>query len=256
MRNSAKIKEFIKRAAQDAGFASAGICSADCLNEIAHLEKWLDDNYQGTMRWFEKNPRARCDPQSLLPHARSVICLAVEYGENGIGNGNQKNIDGAHVARFARGREYHEYVLKKLTALWDAIKQEFSSAKSKFCVDTSPILEKRLAVRAGIGWQGKNSLVIHPLNGSFFVLGEIITDLEIEPDAPFPDQCGECDECMKACPTKAIAAPGVIDARRCLSYLSIEHKGPIEAGLKKFISKGQYGCDICQEVCPYNRRRY
>lgn len=256
MRNPAELKEFIKHAAQDADFASAGICLADCLDEITHLEKWLENKHHGTMRWLEKNPRARCDPKSLLPEARSVICLAVEYGEYGIKNDDQKKITGAHVARFARGREYHEHVLKKLKSLWKTIARECPSAKAKFCVDTSPILEKGLAVRAGLGWQGKNSLVIHPLNGSFFVLGEIITDLEIEPDAPMPDQCGDCDKCIRACPTRAIASPCIIDARRCLSYLSIEHKGSVEPALKKFIPDGQYGCDICQEVCPYNTHRY
>lgn len=254
MGNPAQIKKFIKCAAKDAGFVAAGICTANPLKEIIHFNKWLENDCHGTMRWLEKNPAARCDPKSFLPEAKSVICLAVEYGENGIEGGGGRKIKPANAARFARGLEYHEYVLKQLKVLWDMIKREFPQAKAKFCVDTSPILEKSLAVRAGLGWQGKNSLVIHPLKGSFFVLGEIITDLEIEPDTSLPAQCGDCNECIDACPTKAINPPGVLDARRCLSYLSIEHKGPIEPSLRRFISKKQYGCDVCQEVCPYNRR--
>jgi epoxyqueuosine reductase len=256
MKNLAALKQFIKRASKEAGFIAAGICIADPLNEGARLENWLKNKNHGTMRWLEKDPAGRCDPKSLLPEAKSVICLAAGYGENGIQDCEKKNANGTHTARFARGCEYHEYVLGKLKALWDKISQESPASKAKFCVDTSPILEKALAVKAGLGWRGKNSLVIMPSKGSYFVLGEIITDMEIEPDQPVPDQCGDCSICISACPTGAIASPCIIDARRCLSYLTIEHKGAVEPELKKFISEGQYGCDICQEVCPYNRRRY
>ncbi len=228
------MNELIRRAAKDAGFFAVGIARAEPVPEKARLDDWLSRDLCAAMDWMRRGPAERCDPQSLLDGARSVVCCALAY-------------------RFAAGRDYHDIVREKLRRVADAAKSGEPGARFKLCVDTSPILEKPFAVRAGIGWQGKNSVVINPNIGSFFVLGEIITDLELEPDGPVPDKCGDCRKCIDACPTGAIVSPKVIDVRRCLSYLTIEHKGPIDDKFAKIIKKGQYGCDICQNACPFNK---
>ena len=255
------MKDLIRKASLETGFFAFGVASAKPDGELEHLEQWLSKNYNGTMYWMRRNPKARCDPKSLLSEAKSVICAAFEYGEDGVGNKispdplfSKGGRGDSNKARFARGRDYHKAVREKLEGLWGEIKRHAPKARCKFCVDTSPILEKSLAVRAGLGWQGKHSVVIHPENGSFFVLGEIITDLEIEPDKPMSNQCGDCTRCIDACPTKAILEPFILDTKRCLSYLTIEHKGPISGEFQKNLKSAQYGCDICQEVCPYNNR--
>ena len=227
-----RIKEFIRAEALNAGFFAAGVTTAEKLPGLSALNSWLTSGYCAEMDWMRRSPDARCDPRSLLPGARSVVCAAFEY-------------------RFGRGVDYHDVVQKKLRRIWDAMKTP--EARARFSVDTSPLLEKALAVKAGIGWQGKHSVVVHPERGSYFVLGEIITDLEIEPDGPVSNQCGDCRRCIDACPTGAIVEPYIIDAGRCLSYLTIEHKGPIDGKLTKHIKPGQYGCDLCQRACPYNK---
>ena len=236
------VKKLISKAAFDLGFCSVGVASAEALPELQNFNRWLSQNYSGTMDWLERDPEARCDPGRLLPNAKSVICVALKYGDAG----------DAKKARFARGADYHKEVRDKLEKLWDVIKRQAPEARVKFCVDTSPVLEKALAVRAGIGWRGKHSIVLNSKTGSHFVLGEIITDLQIEPDKPITDQCGNCARCVDACPTKAIAKPYILNAGRCISYLTIEHKGEIPGEFKKYIEPGQYGCDICQNVCPFN----
>ncbi len=228
------LKDIVREAALKNGFFAVGVSAAEPLSELEHLDKWLANGLCASMDWIRRSPEARCDPSSLLPGAKSVICAALEY-------------------KLGRGRDYHDLVRGKLGILTDVIKKRHPSARFKTCVDTSPILEKALAVKAGIGWQGKHSVVINSDHGSFFVLGEIITDLEIEPDKPSSNQCGGCKKCIGACPTGAILEPYIIDARRCLSYLTIEHKGPIDDKLTKYIKPEQYGCDLCQKACPYNK---
>ncbi|MBU0727639.1 tRNA epoxyqueuosine(34) reductase QueG, partial [Patescibacteria group bacterium] len=155
-------------------------------------------------------------------------------------------------ARFARGQDYHEVVREKLEELWNNIKQHALEARAKFCVDTSPILEKALAARAGIGWIGKHTILLNEKIGSWFVLGEIITDLEIESDEPAKDLCADCDLCINACPTNALKASRTLDANLCVSYLTIEHKGEVPSHMRKHVSQDTYGCDLCQQACPYN----
>jgi len=254
------MKDIIRNASLEAGFFTVGVSSAQPIDELGHLQHWLSKDFHGTMRWLARDPLARCDPGSVLPGAKSVICFGLAYGERGLTGkipplaplkkGGRRDLN---KARFARGPDYHEIVREKLARVWAAIKNHAPNAHYKICVDTSPIMEKALAVRAGLGWQGKHSIVIHPQKGSFFVLGEIITDLEIEPDLPISNQCNDCDKCMTACPTKALIEPYILNAGLCLSYLTIEHKGLIHPKLQKFIKPGQYGCDICQEACPYNK---
>ena len=158
------------------------------------------------------------------------------------------------TARYARGEDYHVFMMGKLKDLVDEIHKRQPNAKAKLCVDTSPVLEKALAARAGIGWIGKNSILINEKFGSWFILGEIITDLEIEPDEPSVNRCGDCSACIDACPTTALIEPKVLDSRRCISYLTLEHRGPLPEEMKTFVSEGQYGCDVCQEVCPFNKK--
>lgn len=254
------MKDLIRNASLEAGFFVVGISSVEPSTELTHLQQWLSEDYNGTMKWIARDPRARCDPKTLLPEAKSVICFGLLYGENGITDKIpplpplQKGGWGdLNKARFARGLDYHEVVSEKLEQVWAAIKKHVPNARHKICVDTSPILEKALAVRAGLGWQGKHAIVIHPDHGSFFVLGEIITDIEMEPDSPVSNRCGDCKKCINACPTKAIVEPNIIDARRCLSYLTIEHKGVVPDEFQKYLKPNQCGCDICQEVCPFNK---
>jgi len=250
---NSSIKKTILKEAERLGAVECRITSAEPLEDILFLTIWLQNNMHGSMKWFERNPKDRCNPKSLLPNAKSVICLAFKYGKNGLEEDDSKTKNTKkNLARFARGIEYHEYVKAKLKILSQKIRETYPAAKLKMCVDTSPILEKALAARAGIGWIGKNSLLINEKHGSFFVLGEIITDLEIQCDEPVAEKCGTCTKCIKACPTCAIASPYIIDTRRCISFLTIENSPSPPDDLKKYIPEGQYGCDICQLVCPYN----
>jgi epoxyqueuosine reductase len=191
---------------------------------------------------MERNPEARCNPTSLMSGAKSIICCALRYDDTG----------SAKVARFARGDDYHKEVKQRLRKLAAELKRLAPEAKTKCCVDTSPILEKALGQRAGLGWIGKNMLLINPDFGSWFVLGEIVVDVEIEPDRSMESRCGDCRLCLAACPTNALDG-NELDAKRCISYLTIEHRGEIQSDLAAHIQEGSYGCDRCQDACPYNK---
>lgn len=227
--------------AGELGFISCRITTANPIPSD-NLVTWLSENRHGTMRYMARDPQARCDPSSLLPGAKSVICCALKYDYQGVGR----------RARFARGPDYHIVVREKLAAIVREIERMVPSARTKCCVDTSPIMEKALAQRAGLGWIGKHSILVNPHFGSWFVLGEIITDVELEPDGPMENRCGDCRRCLDACPTSALDGSS-LDARRCISYLTIEFKDMIDPQFTHEIAEGSYGCDICQEVCPYNR---
>lgn len=283
MMNSTKLrhrmeKSFIIEKALGAGFALAGITTAAPVAEMQHLQLAIADRRIGDMRWLERAPESRCDPRALLPGAKSVICCALAYGESGIetecvpplckeGVGEvdragstppilplQRGGEKDRRARFARGADYHKVVREKLTQLWGSIKEHAPDACAKLCVDTSPILEKALAARAGLGWIGKHTILLNRDIGSWFMLGEIITDLELEPDASGKEFCGKCRACIDACPTKALVEAHELDANRCISYLTLESKGEVPEELKRFVPEGADGCDICQEACPYNVR--
>lgn len=239
------MKDFIKKKAVEIGFGAVGVTTAEPVDAQAYIKDAIDGGRIAEMKWLARDPRARCDPASLLPGAKSVICCALCYGVGGLSP--REDSGDMRSARFARGSEYHEAVRAKLEALWNFIRERELDARAKLCVDTSPILEKALAQRAGLGWIGKHTVLLNEELGSWFVLGEIITDIEIEPDRPARDMCGECRSCIGSCPTGALIAERVLDARRCLSYLTIEapHLGSPSHGCS-------YGCDICQEACPYN----
>jgi epoxyqueuosine reductase len=251
------IRNRLENIAQNISANLLGVGPATELSEIDRLTSWLKENNQGNMTWLKREPKARCNPQSLLPEAKSVISLAFVYGKAGL-NGSDKALPfNQALARFARGKEYHKFVRKKLREFCKLLSKDYPQTKFKTCVDTSPILEKALAARSGLGWIGKNTLLINEKYGSYFVLGEIITDLELDIDTAehIKNGCGSCRKCIEACPTGALTEPYILDAKRCLSYLTIESKDPLPSEFANLIKTGQYGCDICQEVCPYNEKR-
>ncbi len=245
----------VKSLARDIGFDRVGVTTAQPVNRVRYLRDWLADGRAGTMNYLHRNNHLREDPGQLFPSAKSVIVAAVNYhqpcDEPPAGASDPRG----RVAMYAWGRDYHIVVkdmLKELiTRMHDAIDEEF---RARPCVDTVPILERELAERAGVGWIGKNTLVLHEDLGSYFFLGEIVTSLELEPDAPVTDHCGSCTACLDACPTDAFPAPYEMDASRCISYLTIEHRTDITDEFHGQIGDWIFGCDICQQVCPFNRR--
>lgn len=240
------LNKYIVNVALKEGFAACGVTDAGPCEGAPFLKEAESEGRFGAMKWLARNIEGRADPKSLLEGAESVICCALKYDDSGSGS----------RARFARGEDYHEIVREKLASLWRKILKMHPRAKSKLCVDTSPVLEKGLAQRAGIGWIGKHTVLLNKELGSWFVLGEIITDLKIGCNIPAKNMCGECRACVDSCPTRAIVAPHKLDARRCISYLTIEHKGAIDKKFEILIDKNTYGCDICQEACPHNGRAY
>ncbi len=249
------IESEIRERAGALGFAAVGITDASPIDARAHLDAAIEAGRNASMRWLARDPARRCDPTSLLPDARSVICCAYPYTERGLPP--HAAAPDTRRARFARSAEYHEVMREKLDALWATIAEGHPNARAKICVDTSPLLEKALAQRAGLGWIGKHTLLVNEALGSFFVLGEIITDLDLAPNTPAENRCGDCRACLDACPTAALIAPYHLDARRCISYLTIEaprhNPEDVPSHESRVTSHGfTYGCDICQEACPYN----
>jgi len=238
----------VKARALELGFDRVGIGPARVTHGAA-FEAWLDRGYAGTMHYLARTRAERLDPQRLLPGARSVIAVALLY-DAGAPAG-----DWAPVARYARGRDYHEVMRPRLQALVDFLGEAAGPwVRSRAAVDTSAVLERDLAAAAGLGWIGKNTNLLAPDLGSYFFIGIVLTTAELVHDPPHPDRCGTCTACLDACPTDAFVAPRVLDARRCLSYLTIEHRGDIDPALQPAVAEWIFGCDICQEVCPWNRK--
>ncbi len=246
--------KFVKKAAMDIGFDACGITRAVQSRRAGYLRKWLRDGRAGTMQYLHRHVDSREDPTRLLPGARSVIVVALSYNQPGPGGSDNPGLTG-RVSRYAWGRDYHRLVKNKLLVIADRIRAEIDSAiETKVCVDTVPIMERDLAAEAGVGWIGKNTMVVNRELGSFFFLGAIVTTLELVPDDPLPGGCGTCTACLDACPTNALTAPYEMDASRCISYLTIEHRETIPPALAGLMGDWLFGCDICQDVCPYNRR--
>ena len=235
----------IKAQAYALGFDLAGITRLGPAETFPSFERWLENGLAGEMAWLRRDAGLRRDTR--LPHrgARSAIVVALDYG------GRQPE---GTLARYARGRDYHGVMRDRLRALLKWLEGEIGSAVSgRPYVDTAPILERDLARQAGLGWFGKNTLLINPTSGSFLFLGALFVDVDLEPDPPFAEEhCGTCRRCIEACPTDAIGAEGVLDATRCISYLTIEKRGAIPAEWRRSIGTLVYGCDICQDVCPWN----
>ena len=250
---AAIVKELIREQALRLGFSACGfVRAADVPDNGARLQAWLREGRHGGMAWMEANADRRAHPQGLWPEVRSVVALGMSYapardplehaGNGGVGR----------ISVYARGDDYHEVVKKRLKALARWLVAE-AGCELKVFVDTAPVMEKPLAEAAGIGWQGKHTNLLNRVDGSWLFLGSVFTTLDLEPDAPAADHCGSCTRCQAACPTAAFPAPYRLDARRCISYLTIEHHGPIPHEFREAIGNRIYGCDDCLAVCPWNR---
>jgi epoxyqueuosine reductase len=234
----------IKARAAELGLDACHVTDASPSAHADYFQQWTRDGKAGEMAWLGRDPERRSDPARVLPGVRSIIVAGVNYWQpQPAGRGR--------TARYALGEDYHHVLLEKLEAL--AAELTAAGAVSKVYVDTGPVLEKPLAERAGLGWQGKSTMLIHPRLGPWLLLGEILTTLELTPDEPMRDHCGTCARCLAACPTGAITAPYQLDARRCIAYLTIELKGSIPEEFRPLIGDRIYGCDECLEVCPWNR---
>ena len=239
----------IKARARELGFDQVGIARVGPLPRAEFLGEWLSRAYQGEMGYMGRDPERRADPARYDPGAKSVVCVAQNYYT---GPRPATTLSDGVVSRYAWGRDYHEVLGDRLGQLRDFIASR--GARARVCVDTSAVLEKLWARQAGIGWQGKHTNLISKDLSSWFFLGEVLVDAELEPDAPFEeDHCGTCTACIDVCPTRAIVAPYVLDARKCISYLTIEHRGPIPLELRPLMGNMIFGCDLCLDVCPWNK---
>ena len=255
------LTEAVKVRAKELGFDPVGVTGAEPSAFAEEYRDWVAQGYAGEMEYLTRNLHRRLDPRELLPGAQSIIVVGMNYYTDTMEGPGTPVLDPERgiFARYARGDDYHEVMSDRLKALWLDISALLNTnASAKIYVDTGPILEREVARRAGLGWFGKNTMLINTRRGSYFFLGEIITTLSLHSDSPAVGGCGNCTACIDACPTGAIVAPFHIDSRRCLSYLTIELKGDIPADISPAISEAGnriYGCDICQEVCPFNIRR-
>jgi epoxyqueuosine reductase len=252
--DAARLADAVKRRARELGFDLVGVAPAGPSAYREYLRRWLDEGQAGSMTYLHHRFDERTDPSVYLPGAQSVVCVAINYHVPletvPAGDASRRG----RVARYALGGDYHELIKSRLHALADWIRAEFPGARTRAAVDTAPVMEKELAARAGVGWVGKNTCLIHPAVGSWLLLGEVITTLPLAADTPVTDHCGTCTRCIDACPTAAITTPYELDASRCISYLTIEHRGDIPADLRAQIGDWLYGCDVCQDVCPHNRK--
>jgi len=242
---------FIKSKAYDMGFEFVGIAKAERMDEEARrLEEWLHRGYHGKMQYMENHFEKRIDPTKLVEGSKSVITLLYNY----FPSENQEDATAPKIAKYAYGKDYHFVIKDKLKSLLQNINDEIGEVHGRCFVDSAPVLERDWAKRSGVGWIGKNTLLIHPKQGSFFFLAELIIDLELEADAPIKDYCGRCTRCIDACPTEAISPEGyILDGSKCISYLTIELKEAIPDEFKGKMDDWMFGCDICQDVCPWNR---
>ncbi len=246
------LSKALKAEAARLGFAACGIARADAVDGRAALGDWLAADHHGTMDWMAARADQRAAPQTLWPEARSIIALGMSYAP---AEDPMRLADVSHIGRisvYAQGADYHDVVKRNLKALarWLV---DAGGGELKVFVDTAPVMEKPLGQAAGLGWQGKHTNLVSRDHGSWLFLGAIMTTLELEPDAPHTDRCGNCDACQRACPTDAFPAPYRLDARRCISYLTIEHKGPIPHEFRAAMGNRIYGCDDCLAVCPWNK---
>src|SRR6266851_683867 len=235
--------------ARRAGFARIGFARAEEPPRFDRFRSWIESGRHAGMDYLERTGSVRANPGQLLPGARSVVCLAATHDARPLAAS-----DGSKLARYAAGPDYHGTLRQQALALAQAARDRLGfSYGFRVCVDSTPIAERSFAAAAGLGWIGKNGCLIDPKLGSYLLLAEIVTDLELPADDPAAERCGECTRCLAACPTSAFVEPGVLDASRCLAYWTIEHRGPIPSAVKEKIADRVFGCDICQEVCPWNK---
>ena len=241
----------VKDRALSLGFDRVAVGSADPPDHGSAFEAWLEAGYAGTMEYLARGKAKRLDPRRVLPGARSVIAVALNYHQGEPPEAERWT----PVARYAWGRDYHDVLTPRLEDLLAFLREAAGcDVQGKVYVDTGPILERDLAARAGLGWVGKNTMLLHPELGSWFFIGILLTTADLDWDEPLPDRCGTCRACLDVCPTQAFMAPYVLDARRCISYLTIEHRGSIPVELREPMGEWAFGCDLCQTVCPWNRK--
>lgn len=247
--NKEKYTQFIKTESKRLGFLSCGISKAGFLEtEAPRLEKWLNDNHQGTMSYMENHFDKRLDPTILVDDAKSVVSLLLNYYPSEV-----QIEDSFKISKYAYGQDYHYVIKDKLKELLFSIESNIGEVKGRAFVDSAPVLDKAWAAKSGLGWIGKNSNLITQKVGSFYFIAEIIIDLELEYDNPTTDHCGTCTACIDACPTEAIVSPYVVNGIKCISYFTIELKESIPNEFKGKLNDWIFGCDICQDVCPWNR---
>ena len=241
----------VKQKAKELGFDFCGISKAEFLEEDApRLEAWLNQNYHGKMAYLANHFEKRIDPTKLVPGAKSVVSLMYNYHTDQ----KQADANAPKISTYAYGKDYHFVVKDKLRQLLQFLQTEIGAVEGRCFVDSAPVLERDWAKRSGLGWIGKNTMLIHPKAGSYFFLAELIIDLDLVADEPIKDFCGTCRKCIEACPTEAISSDGyVMDGSKCISYLTIELKENIPAEFEGKMDNWMFGCDVCQEVCPWNR---
>jgi epoxyqueuosine reductase len=239
----------VKRRAEELGFLACGITDPSPIDDAGRLDRWLASGYAGVMRYLHRQARKRKDPRLIIPGARSVVVVLDNYYD-----GEPDPGPPPRLARYARGEDYHRVTRERLEPMADLLRSHGARIAHTFA-DSGPVPERALALRAGLGWIGKNTMLIRPGAGSFFFIGTIFTDLALEQDrSEATDHCGSCTRCLDACPTDALVGPRILDATRCISYLTIEQKGPIPDALAERLDGWVFGCDICNEVGPWNLR--
>jgi epoxyqueuosine reductase len=250
-----QFSEQIKQLGQQLGFQAVGITDTRLDTQHDLYQDWIANNYHGEMSYMQRNTEKRFHPELMHPGTLSVICVRMDYLESD--SEPLINLldhpDKAYVSRYALGRDYHKLMRKRLQKFAREIQTIIGDFGYRVFTDSAPVLEKELAVKAGLGWRGKHSNILHREHGSWFFLGEIYTDLKLHSDQPLGQHCGDCNSCIDKCPTRAIIAPYVVDARRCISYLTIEHHSVIAEEYREAIGNRIYGCDDCQLYCPWNR---
>jgi epoxyqueuosine reductase len=240
----------IKARAAELGFLACGITDPSPPPHGDRLDTWLAQGYAGTMRYLHRQARRRKDPRITVPESLAIVVLL----ENYYWPDGEADLQAPRISKYARGEDYHHVTLRRLDVLGEFLLERGARVVRSY-VDSGPVPERELAQRAGLGWIGKNTMLIRPGAGSFFFIGSIFTDLPLPPDLPFtPDHCGSCTRCLDACPTEALVEPRVLDATRCISYLTIEQRGPIPDSLAERLEGYAFGCDICNDVCPWNQR--
>ena len=256
----------VKALARDVGFDLVGITHANPIDRAAYYRGWLAAGYAGTMGYLHRNVRLRLDPAGLLPGARSIVCAALAYkrSDGYEPRNEQSGVSGAipvdscptgRVAQYARGHDYHVVLHHMLDQLIRTARDQLHEPfEARVFVDTGPVLERELAAAAGLGWIGRNTCLLNGRLGSYLLLGEAVTTLDLHPDPPAVPRCGRCTRCVDTCPTRALVQPHMLDARRCIAYLTIEHRGEVSAELRGLSGDWVFGCDLCQQVCPYNAR--
>lgn len=247
------MKEQIREFGRSLGFETVGFASAAPPKGIAFYDRWIAKGSHGRMGYLARHRDLRADPADLLPGVRTVVAVTLNYNQENPQSGGKPRI-----ARYALGRDYHKVLRSRLRRLAAFIESQSPGTRHRVCVDSAPILEREFAHQAGLGWFGKNTMLIDSKRGSWFFIGVVLSTAEIEPDSPSPGTCGTCTKCIDACPTQAIVLDEgrwQLDARRCVSYLTIEHKHEIVPELEERIAPWIFGCDVCQEVCPFNERR-